>query len=755
MTTPVSYCSRSQTITPKNAECHEEAAEAVSSLSSRTPDVVTRGQIFWNNKEGSQQRSYYTSSAPRTSALVVSNIRRLPYEILSIIVKELSLNTIYDLSQSCRHFQYLIRDENLCKMLLKIKASYSLEAKEALKDGHYSRALRRLVKRRRAFAQATPFAVSILGVADSYAFHNDTLLYIVGDRLERSLRILDLQRATNQEIVVDVSTLATYAVPESEGCRKYVFRILYHAAGITSCLYSFARPTTRNWLLIFDAQKHRLLGKIELDSTIRLFVRNNSKRLIFGTHSEYDISGHRTWVLHYFNIQEPQPPADSMQLTDLVGYEIGSNIAFEIFDDHFYGCSSQTSFELEEIDWTSHYYCFRFPLDEFDSGKIETMNKRDTFRRQHLEGPIDDRWTFLNFERDEETGAIQIVECRREWLNGGSENRRSYYIKAVKFRDQSSGSNGENENGGHDDGNDPLPDVQLASLVGSHDRPNYMKAAQRLPHEYHHGDYGTDMFTFTRNKTYMSLYSNTCRTFIDFVDDPLPNEPLTQRLRIRTGLRTFYTAAAQHGPHDKQLDHGEGSSAAQRNMISCWPPDPASVGSKTQTDMLEKLDLVMNPAGLRGHVTATGNDRSIIYSTSDGASGSMKALVYLSFDPSVRLSGMVRAGCLHAEIMTGDYNEGNTQASAVDLKGKNKETRRATQWHCHKAYDEQKASAAALPSQLPPIPLSTDQDLQPNTVPSPEEGVTWARLEDAMHQRFSAKYCFGFGGVHSLRNHDT
>ncbi|KAK6076746.1 f-box domain-containing protein [Seiridium cupressi] len=639
-------------------------------------------------------------------------------------------------------------------MLLKMKASYSLEAKEALKDGHYSRALRRLVKRRRAFAQATPFAVSILGVADSYAFHNDTLLYIVGDRLERSLRILDLQRATNQEIVVDVSTLATYAVPESEGCRKYVFRILYHASGITSCLYSFARPTTHNWLLIFDAQKHRLLGKIELDSTIRLFVRNNSKHLIFGTHSEYDINGHRKWVLHYFNIQEPRLPADSMQLTNLVGYEIGSNIAFEIFDDHFYGCSSQTSFELEEIDWTSHYYCFRFPLDEFDSGKIEVMNKRDTFRRQHLEGPIDDRWTFLNFERHEETGAIQIVECRREWLNGGSENRRSYYTKAVKFRDQSSGSNGEDENGGQDDGNDPLPDVQLASLVGSHDRPNYMKAAQRLPHEYHHGDYGTDIFTFTKNKTYMSFYSNTCGTFIDFVDDPLPNEPLTQRLRIRTGLRTFYTAATQHGPHDQQLGHGEGSAAAQRNIISCWPPDPSSTGSKTQADMLEKLDLVMNPAGLRGHVTATGNDRSIIYSTSDGASDSMKALIYLSFDPSVRLSGMVRAGCLHAEIMTGDDNEGNTQACAVDPKEKNKETRRAAQWHCHKAYDEQKASAAALPS-LPPIPWSIEQDLQPNTVQSPEEGVSWARLEDAMHQRFSAKYCFGFGGVHSLRNHDT
>ncbi|KAI1844633.1 hypothetical protein JX265_014113, partial [Neoarthrinium moseri] len=38
---------------------------------------------------------------------------------MTYIVRRLTLEEIYDLSRSCRHFQYLIREENLCKMLLR------------------------------------------------------------------------------------------------------------------------------------------------------------------------------------------------------------------------------------------------------------------------------------------------------------------------------------------------------------------------------------------------------------------------------------------------------------------------------------------------------------------------------------------------------------------------------------------------------------------------------------------------------------
>ncbi|KAH8201925.1 hypothetical protein TruAng_003917 [Truncatella angustata] len=625
-------------------------------------------------------------------------------------------------------------------MLLKAKANYATETEDALLDGDYARAFRRIIKRRRAISQASPFSVSILGIADSYALFEGKLLYIVGDHSMRDLRILDLQKATNQEVVVHVPTLMTQAVPESKGCRKYIFRILNHAVGITTCLYTFARPATQNWLFIFQAQEHRLIDKIRLDSTIRLFVRNNSHHLIFGTHSEYDAQGNRKWVFRYYNIQSRSLCVDKIHMPNLVGYEIGTTVCFEIFDAYFYGCSNQTSFELEEIDWTSHYYCFRFPLNQFEPRMKEVMNKRDAFRRRHTEGPIDDRWTFLTLNQDEETGSIKIIECRREWLNGTSENRRTYYNKEVKFPNRGFEINPDSTADDVQGGNDPLPDEQLARLLGSSDRPNYVKAPKRSFQEYHSGDPGPVMFS--KNKTYLSTYSLACGTFMDLVDDPLPNDPCTQRLRIRTGSKAGHVHAAQHGPQERLLGRDEVVDAAQRNVVSCWPPSLPSGKSAPHKDLLESLGRAMNPAGLCGSVTAAYDGRSIVYSTSGGGSTASKVLICVSFDPAVKLAGMIRAGCLHAEIV----NDDNSGKGAINgILGQEKVSEmihHAKQWPCRRNIATQPADAALSPPQH--VQWSEKENLEVRTRQSSEKGPLWVRIDNAMHQEFSAKYAFGF-----------
>ena len=47
-----------------------------------------------------------------------------------------------------------------------------------------------------------------------------------------------------------------------------------------------------------------------------------------------------------------------------------------------------------------------------------------------MEGPINDAWTCLKLERD---GAgkeeLCVVECRKEWLGGGSRQVRSWFIE--------------------------------------------------------------------------------------------------------------------------------------------------------------------------------------------------------------------------------------------------------------------------------------------------------------------------------------
>jgi hypothetical protein len=45
-----------------------------------------------------------------------------------------------------------------------------------------------------------------------------------------------------------------------------------------------------------------------------------------------------------------------------------------------------TSFNLEEIDWTSYYYCIRFPVA--DPTAVQTPKR--IWRRRHIEGPIND-----------------------------------------------------------------------------------------------------------------------------------------------------------------------------------------------------------------------------------------------------------------------------------------------------------------------------------------------------------------------------
>jgi hypothetical protein len=593
-----------------------------------------------------------------------------------------------------------------------MKIPYSLEHKEAQRTGYYARALKRIVKRRRALAQGSPYGAGIIGVADSFAFFSGQLLYIVEDRPMRRLRILDLQGATNEELEVNIPALVTLAVPASEGCKKYTFRVLHHAAGITSCLYAFARPSTQNWLVVFNAREHTLIRQIPLESAICLFVRNNADHLVFGTHSEYDANGIRKWVMWHYNIRTDHL-SDKLYLTNLVGYDLGSTVCFEFFGNHFYGCSNQTAFELEEIDWTSHFYCFRLPLDDFRRASMQVMTKRDAFRRQHAEGPIDDRWGFLSLEQDEETGRIRIVECRKEWLAGRSGNMRTYYTKDVKFND------GVDEDSDGDE-NDPLPPVQVASLLRSMDRPSYI-ATTRPPHEFHHGDDGSVLFS--KSKTYLSCYHHACGTFIDLVDDPLlDDDACTQRLRIRAGAWDFdkstKASATQSSPREPQL--GESSAVGvvtQHNTITFWPPGPQLGRANSYCDQLNQS---MNPSGLTGKVTAVSDGRSIIYATSSGKTGDLSILFLITFDPGIRLAGMTRAGRLDGERV--EMRQVGRQESGTS----------------YSQYIGSQVPSVLSPMQQDPAvtSVSRSQNLPFRTLPPPAEGKPWACIQKAMHLSF-------------------
>ncbi|KAH8671036.1 hypothetical protein BX600DRAFT_537368 [Xylariales sp. PMI_506] len=735
----------------------EHATIIIGSTCSRTWECVSTASMFpnaaccrgtptckWNTFSvlpPSQGRSHRLQAAAWRTA----GLQRVPYEIISYILQDLTLDDVFSLAQTSRHFLYLIREESLCKMLLKIKAPHSLEAREAQQSGRYASALRRLVKRRRAIATASPYVVGILGFADSYVFCNGTLCYMVEDRPRRWLRILDLRKATNQELVVDVPQMIAEAFPAgTKICQKYTFKILHHASGITSCLFSFSNPDTENWLLIFNAQKQLVLGNFQLESSIRIFVRNDEHHLIFGTHSEYDTDGFRKWVLRYFDIRARTLSESKMYLTDVVGYEIGATVCFEIIDNYFYGCSNQTTFEIEEIDWTSYYYCFRFPLCNFGTERAQVMRRRDSWRRQHAEGPIDDRWSFLQLEQDE-LGDIKIIECRKEWLCGRSESVRTYYTKHVTFRDTNQAVSALPDEDSDDA--DPLPNDPLTSLLSDDDKPNYMEPPLRPTSDVHQGDDGSEMLS--KGRTHLSTYFSSCDTYLDLVDDSTTCDPHVPRLRIRTGSRVLRSLpdgrVPKVDPHHHPAGTGEGNCReSQRRFISRWPPERPV---KPNLD-LDTLGKIMSPPGLNEKISAANDERSLVYATGS-SSGGVKALIYLSFDPATRLAEAARAGTLDGERQNKCPQWESNCTCPAHSKGKGQV---AAFPPTHLAYekryrgDQVHAPASALAS----IPPSPDQDLIFDEVTLSTFRNSWVTVQPAFHRNPNLggwKYTFGYRGM--------
>ncbi|KAI2473247.1 hypothetical protein F4781DRAFT_381054 [Annulohypoxylon bovei var. microspora] len=667
-----------------------------------------------------------------------SGLQRLPYEIMAYIVKYLDIDDVFILSLCSRHFQYLVREERFCKTLINTKASHTIEAYEARRTGQFARALRRVAKRRQAVSQASPYVVGIVGLADSYEYIHGILCYIVESRPQRWLRILDLHSSASHEIVVNIPALIREAVPRSAKSRKYKFRVLYHSNGITSCLFSFALPTTENWLLIFQAEEKKIVTQIRLESTAKIFVRNNKEFLYFGTHSEEGADGFKYWVLTGFRIEDRFWFPRKMHLTSVVGYDIGTTVCFEIIDDHFYGLSNQTDFEFRETDWVSYYHCFRFPLYAPDQKNTQTMHKDHGWRRQHAEGPIDDRWGFLKLEKDEAFGTINIIESRKEWLAGKSGSRRTYYMTEVLF----------NKNPDVVDEDDP-PAVVLPAVVppapvvgpghvsfrpirvGNNAIDSNLRFRQ--PENVHPGDDSSTTPVFTRSQTHLRSYQRCSNTYLDLVDDASGGSTGSRRLRLRTGHRKPKPKPLPSLEalllSSKELDFDEYMKQCyQPNEIYFWPPE-----QDRNKELLDKIYKILNPPGYLGSVTAFSDERSLVYATEEDTNG-LKLLVYISFDPAARLTDMLREGYILGENISSQHNETTSQwgySLGIEAGG--------TAVRSEDIIAESKGKGKVI-GNLPrdPLPFYISNPPAPEVVS--EDCKPWAWPEKAMHQHLPVEH---------------
>src|SRR5277367_1777360 len=252
--------------------------------------------------------------------------------------------------------------------------------------------MRRVAKRHEAIATASPFSIAMVGLGDDFLYCCGTLCYI----LDHRLRILDLHRSGRNEVVVSIPRLLRIVLLESEQGNIGRFRVLYCNENIVSCLYTSTAPDCVAYLITFETQEGKILLAYELPSTEKIFVRHNSNYLYYGTYSEEDFHGHKKWVLRGYCFRREEWFQQRVFLGDLNGSELGSTICFEIYDGYFYALSNQTNYEVEEVDWTSFYHSIRFPVCSPSKDLLEkTAMDENMWRRQHREGPIDDRWANL------------------------------------------------------------------------------------------------------------------------------------------------------------------------------------------------------------------------------------------------------------------------------------------------------------------------------------------------------------------------
>lgn len=562
--------------------------------------------------------------------------------------------------------------QSFCLLLLtrffQEKLAFCEETLAAREAGYgYASALRRVAKRHQAIATAQPFALAIIALGNDFLYCNGHLCY----SLNNSLRILNVHGSGNSEVVVSIPGLLRNFLLESAQGTIGRFRILYFNEGIISCLYTVTASESVAYLISIDINNNEILLTQELPCTEKIFVRHNSQFLYYGTFSEENHQGHKKWTLRGYRFEEKAWFQQRIFLGHLNGSDIGATICFEIFDGYFYALSSQTNYEVEEVDWTSFYHCVRFPVACPSKWTVEKTEQDETmWRRQHREGPVDDRWASLALRVDEATGELKIVEARKEFLFGASRSQRTYYMTKLVFptrvqmetdESQSSTDTGTTSNTVASASMDAVIDEPLSSTEGlpherdtlaaltqdrlaltlrASDNPHWLPPQTRYPKNVHPGDDGCFIFS----QTFLRYYNSSASSFLDLVDARSPQNPGMQRLRLRVGSRKLKPPErAENGilfpeasdPRSGEVLYGLNDRYRARE-ISFWPPEQ-DVCEMADPRMAE-LSTLMNPPGFSGCVEATGDERSLIYAT--GGKGEPMALIFVSFDPSIKLMGL-------------------------------------------------------------------------------------------------------------------
>ena len=313
---------------------------------------------------------------------------------------------------------------------------------------NYPYAVRRAFSRKQALAFGKPYSVVTLGYATSFFYKDGFLCYLAGQRI----RFLDVFKSSTVEKVIDTTFIA-HLVEEILGNGEVTGKlgILYHLDGLLTLSFGHG-----NHIRVASVETSRVgnLGQMLLTilpwSPRASVVRSDSDHILVATYTGILVTPgshpRHEWQIRYTERRlngsrsDPQEPFSTiLQLRNFFGVDIGQTIIFELFDGYLYAISNQSTFEVEEVDWTSYYHCWRISLKQGSASpwlhKRYPVRHKRVWRRQHREGVINDNWTDLSMHKNEKTGIVTIVEARKEYLGTSSEAVRTFYSQPLLFDD--------------------------------------------------------------------------------------------------------------------------------------------------------------------------------------------------------------------------------------------------------------------------------------------------------------------------------
>ncbi|KAI9748554.1 MAG: hypothetical protein M1835_001761 [Candelina submexicana] len=613
----------------------------------------------------------------------------LPFDALFNIAAWLFIEDFVHLGRTNRQLRSLLSEETACRRAVETHISHTKESLLAQKGViTYHRALQRVYSRREAFSTATPFSASVLAYGATFAYKQGVLSYLH----DGNIRILHVHDAAKKEHIISIQSLLAQAGQATIELQYGTVVLLNYSDNILIVLCESQFSDEESWLLAINVEadtplSKRVLVTRSLQTSAKIFARHDKAYLYYGTHSGIGSHGHHEWVITGVPLNGlPDQCLETVQLENFVGSDIGLTIFFEIHDGFFYALSNQTSFEVEEVDWTSYYNCVRFPVDR--PSQI-FLQRQQIWRRNHVEGPINDSWADLGLYIDETTGKLMIIEARREWQGGGSTSQRTYYTEPVNFPDPPSpdelpldtptalsSSNIDSFTSSEFLFGLPMNDP-LVGTITSENKPHYEPPHIRLDKYTHPDDddeFSSAAPSFILAKTKVRAYNPSGTAFLDLVDDPLPPSAATksrlrQRLRLRIGSRKRaspdYEDADSDGHRllkrpkiDPEINERIAGSEERfiNRGVHMWPPDNAP----------PELFDILNPIPCASsEVTGVADERSLIYMTGTSSSPQRRAIVLINFDPTIRFPRLQK---LSSDIEPSAYNPGSARDRVVGVE---------------------------------------------------------------------------------------